>query len=170
MVDLMDLRKILLLERLPDAFLQRMLPYVEAREYKDRQIVYEEGDPAENFYMLKRGKILLEVEISDTIIISLGSIKSGYSFGWSALLHGKRHTTYAVCAELCEVLSIPGARLIQILQEDYTSGYWFMKEAFRIMKWRLGRRTEQFIKVMRKHPDIRRLLGLEEGNPRGSSP
>lgn len=163
MVELRDLRKILLLETLPDDFLQRMLPHVEMRGYEGRQVVYREGDPAERFYMLKRGKVLLEVDISDTIIISVGSINSGHSFGWSALLQGKGHITHAVCAEPCEILSIAGTRLVQILQEDPVWGSRFMEGAFRIMRSRLKRRTEQFIKVMRKHPDIRCLLGSHGG-------
>ena len=110
--------------------------------------------------MLKNGKILLEVEVAKQIIISLGSIKSGYSFGWSALIPGSSHTTYAVCSEPCEVLIIPGNNFIELLKEDYTAGYRFMSEVMKVLKNRLDRRTGQFLKVMTKHPDIQKLLGL----------
>jgi CRP-like cAMP-binding protein len=133
---------------------------VHAHQFKDREVVFEEGERADNFYMLKRGKILLEVEISEAIIISLGSIKSGYSFGWSALIPVSSYTSYAVCTEPCDVLSVPGNSFLSLLHQDHTMGYILMENVVKILKNRLERRTGQFLKVMSKHPDIQKLLGL----------
>jgi CRP-like cAMP-binding protein len=139
---------------------EKMRRIIELRQFKEGEIVYEEGDRAENFYMLKRGKILLEVEVSKQIIISLGSIKSGYLFGWSALIPGSAHTNYAVCTEPCDVLVTPGAKFLNLLKTDHTMGYRIMERVMEILKKRLDRRTGQFLKVMSKHPDIQKLLGL----------
>ena len=155
-----DLKSIYLLENLTDPMLERILPIIEPLQFDEREVVFEEGERADNFYMLKRGKILLEVEISESIIISLGSIKSGYSFGWSALLPGSFHTSYAVCTETCEVFAIPGQQFLDLLNEDDTMGYRVMEFVAKILKNRLDRRTGQFLKVMSKHPDIQKLLGL----------
>jgi CRP-like cAMP-binding protein len=160
MVSIEDVKAIPLLEGLTDQILEKICPMSEIRQFKEREVIFEEGDRAENFYALKRGKILLEVEVAKQIIISLGSIKSGYSFGWSALIPGSSHTSYAVCTEPCEVLITPGNKLLELLNEDHTSGYRLMNEAMKILKNRLDRRTGQFLKVMTKHPDIQKLLGL----------
>jgi len=160
MVSMEDIKAIYLLEGLNEQLLEKICPMTEARQFKERDVIFEEGDRAENFYMLKRGKILLEVEVAKQIIISLGSIKSGYSFGWSSLIPDSSHTSYAVCSEDCEVLFTPGKEFLEILKEDHASGYWFMNEVMKILKNRLDRRTGQFLKVMTKHPDIQKLLGL----------
>ena len=160
MVSIEDLRRVMLFQDLTDPMLEKLLPMVQAESLGEREIIYEPGKAAEYFYSLKRGKILLEVEVAKQIIISLGSIKSGYSFGWSALIPGSSHTSYAVCAEPCEVLCTPGNKLLEVLKEDHTSGFNFMNEVMKILKNRLDRRTGQFLKVMTKHPDIQRLLGL----------
>jgi len=160
MASMDEIKAVYLIADLTDEILEKIQPMTEIRQFKEREVIYEEGDKAENFYSLKRGKILLEVEVSKQIIISLGSIKSGYSFGWSALIPGSSHTSYAVCTEPCEVLITPGNKLLELLNEDHTSGYRLMNEAMKILKNRLDRRTGQFLKVMTKHPDIQKLLGL----------
>ena len=160
MVSIEDLKKMYLLRGLEDHVLERILPITQLRLFKEREVIYEEGQAADNFYFLKSGKVLQEVEISALMIISLGSIKPGYSFGWSALLQGTSHTTYAVCAEPCEVLTMSGEKLRNLLDEDHSMGYMVMDHMAKTLKNRLERRVEQFLRVMSKHPDIQKLLGL----------
>jgi CRP/FNR family cyclic AMP-dependent transcriptional regulator len=159
MISIEDLKKIFLLENLTDKMLEKMLPLTEGRQYKERDLIYEEGEKAVNFYMLNRGKILLEVELSEMIIISLGSIKTGYSFGWSSLIPGSSHTNYAVCTEPCDVFAIPGESFLGLLNEDHTMGFLVMQGVMRVLQGRLERRTGQFLKVMSRHPEIGKLLG-----------
>jgi CRP/FNR family transcriptional regulator, cyclic AMP receptor protein len=160
MVPIEDIKAITLLEQLSNGLKEHLSSITELQSFKEREVIFEEGDRAENFYILKKGKVLLEVAVSESIIISLGSIKTGYSFGWSSLIPGSSHTSYAVCSEPCDVLIIPGKQFLGLLDGDHPSGYRFMTEVMKILKNRLDRRTGQFLKVMTKHPDIQRLLGL----------
>ncbi len=160
MVSLEDLRKILLFENLTDRMLEDLLPLVETQLFEEREVIYELGNPPERFYLLKRGKVLLEIELSPEIIISLGAIKPGYSFGWSALLASASYASYAVCAEPSETFVIPADKLLALLEADHDMGYLLMHKMAAILKNRLERRTEQFLKVITKHPEIGALLGL----------
>ena len=63
-----DLRKILLLENVSDAMLGKMVPLLEMHVFGERDIIFQQGDDAEMFYLLKEGKVLLEVDASDTKI------------------------------------------------------------------------------------------------------
>jgi CRP-like cAMP-binding protein len=123
-------------------------------------MVYEEGGAAKQFYALKRGKVLLEAELAPEFIISVGSIKPGYSFGWSALFPQETYGSYAVCSEPSEIMIMAGDKLSEILESDHAMGFLFMKKAAKILENRLGRRTEQFLKVISKHPEIGMLLGM----------
>ncbi|HDI79347.1 MAG TPA: cyclic nucleotide-binding domain-containing protein [Desulfobacteraceae bacterium] len=155
-----DLKKIHVLQNMSESFLEQLIPHIETHNFNERDVIYEEGQKADRFFMLKRGKVLLEVEVSGLVIISLGSVKTGYLFGWSALIPDATYTTYAICSEPCEVLWISGREFLDILNRENNQAYIFMYNAFKILKGKLKRRTDQFLKVMSKHPDIQKLLGL----------
>jgi CRP-like cAMP-binding protein len=143
--------------------LEQLLPMVKAEFYAERQMVYEAGDAADFFYSLKRGKVLLEAELAPEFIISVGAIKPGYSFGWSGLVPSASHTSYAVCTELSEILTLPGDKFVALLDHDHSMGYLCMQKVATILENRLERRTAQFLKVITKHPEIGLLLGLGAG-------
>jgi CRP-like cAMP-binding protein len=160
MVSIEELKKMALLEDLTAPMLEQLAPIVEAKSFGEREVIYEAGNVADSFYSLKQGKVLLEAEVAPTIIIALGAIKTGYSFGWSALIPSASHTSYAVSAEPSEILVIPGDKLLALLDRDHTMGYLFMQKAARILENRLERRSAQFLKVVIRHPEIAALLGL----------
>lgn len=161
MVSIEDLKKIYLLQNISNEMLERILPLARSKSYNERDVVCKEGQTADTFFMLKQGKILMEIEVSETVTISLGSVKPGYSFGWSALIPGSSYTRSAVCSEPCEVLSVHGNSFLGLLHQDHTMGFIFMESVVKILKNRLARRTGQFLKVMSKHPDIEKFLELE---------
>ncbi len=161
MISVKDLKNMVLFEDLTDQMLGELAPMVEAVSYsKEREIIFEVGDTADRFYLLKRGKVLLEAELAPNLIISIGAVKPGYSFGWSALLPSSSYTSYAVCAEPSETFVIPGDKFLALLDDNHTMGYLVMQKMAAILKNRLERRTAQFLKVITKHPEIGRLLAL----------
>lgn len=160
MVSLQDLKRVAVFEDLTDGMLERLVPIAQVESMEERQMVYEEGSAADRFFCLMRGKVLLEAELAPNFIISVGSIKPGYSFGWSALFAPGTNTSYAVCAEPSDILMMPGDKLSGILNDDHTMGFLVMQKSARILENRLEHRTAQFLKVISRHPEIGALLGL----------
>jgi CRP-like cAMP-binding protein len=160
MVSIEDLRKISVLDNLTQSMLESMRPLAQLNLFGERHVIFEEGQEADYFYMLLKGKVILEVEASEVIMISLEAIKPGYSFGWSSLFPGSRYNAYAICVEPCEMMMVPGGRFLELLDKDHTIGYKFMKRVAGILKGRVERRTGQFLQVMSKHPDLQKLMGL----------
>jgi len=159
MVALDDLKKILLLQDFTDPMLEELRPLVQSRKGKEQEIIFNENDPAEFFYMLKTGKVLLEVEVSSRVVMSLGSVKPGNSFGWSALSPADpTHNYNALCTEPSEILVVPGADFLQILDRHPEAGYRVMTKVFAIFNRRLARRTFQLINVIRNYPEMKELV------------
>ncbi|MEJ2588015.1 MAG: Crp/Fnr family transcriptional regulator [Deltaproteobacteria bacterium] len=162
MVPIEDLRKIMVLDDLTRPMLESMRPMTQLNLFGEGHMVYRTGDPADYFYMLLKGKTILEVEASQDLMISLGAVKPGYSFGWSSLFPGSEFSTYARCIEPCEMMSISGNAFLELLEKDHSIGYKFMNSVAAILKRRLERRTGQLVQVMLKHPDLQRLMAASQ--------
>ncbi|MCF8067862.1 MAG: cyclic nucleotide-binding domain-containing protein [Desulfobacterales bacterium] len=158
MVTLNELKDIVILSYLTDEMLEKMLPITNLLMFDEGETLFKENDHAEWFYMLKRGKVLLEQKISDDITVFVGSIKPGYSLGWSSMLDGEHYTSDAVCAETCEVLAVKGSKLKDLLDNDFDMGYRLTQRLLRVIKKRMDYRKEQLLRVIKHHPDIKNLL------------
>jgi len=158
MVTIKDLKAIVILGFLTDDMIDKILPITESLKFDEGEVVFREGESAEIFYMVRRGKILLEQRISEKITISMGTVKPGYAFGWSAMLGGTTYTSDAVCAERSDIFSINGIELTRLLDKDHSMGYMMTQRVLRIIKKRLEIRTEQFLRAIKDHPDIQHLV------------
>ncbi len=106
MVTTEDLKKIAIMTHLKDDMLDRVISITDVFNFEDQEIIFRQGDIADRFYMVDRGKVLLEQRIAEKIMVSVGSIKPGFAFGWSTMIEEGYYTTDAVCAEPCEIFSM----------------------------------------------------------------
>ena len=155
MVTIEDLKEIVLMTHLEDDMLARISAVCDVLSFHDQEIVFRQGDVADRFYMVKRGKVLLEQQMSDLVTVSVGSIKRGYSFGWSTMIEEGHYTTDAVCAESCQLLSIRGRQMRNMCTADPRMGYMLSQRLLVILKKRYEHRTEQFLKLIQHHPDMK---------------
>ncbi len=159
MVSIDDLKKILLLQDFTDAMFKKLRPLVQSREYKEREIIFNEHDRADSFFMLKRGKVVMEVEVSPRLVMTLGAVKYGFCFGWSSLSRADRtHKSNAICTEPSEVLWLPAEEFLRILDRHPDQGLVIMRNISLIFKQRMERRTAQLINVIRNHPDMKHFV------------
>jgi CRP-like cAMP-binding protein len=162
MITINDLKQIAMLRDLTDEMLEKLIPITDLLRFDENEFIFRQGDTADRLYMLKEGKVLLELNISDNITVFLSSIKPEHSFGWSAMLEEATYTLSGLCSERCEVLSIRAEKLKAVLANDHTMGYILSQRLLFMMKKRYDIRTEQFIKTITHHPDIADLLKKDE--------
>ena len=158
MVTTQDLKKMVIMTHLKDDMLDRIVLITDVLKFEDQEIIFKQGDIADRFYMVQRGKVLLEQRIAEKITVSVGSIKPGFAFGWSTMIEEGYYTTDAVCAEPCEILSMRGDKLRALCDKDSYMGYLLSRRLLVILKKRYDHRTEQFIKAIKYHPDMKVLF------------
>ena len=154
-----DLKDIIDLSHLTETMLDAIIPNIDILQFEEDDIIFQEGDPAERLFFLKRGKVLLEKRISDKISFAIGAVKPGHSFGWSAVMgRGMSYSTMTLCAEPCQVYSIRSEKMLNLLDKDHEMAYIFYQRLLWVVKSRLDHRTSQFVTVLRNHPDIESLI------------
>ena len=158
MIDVQDLKQFVILEYLSDEMLKKLVPITETLLFDKNEKIFQQGEEADRFFLLKKGKVLLELRITDNITVSMSGVKPGFSFGWSSMLEESLYTTDAICAEPCEVFSFRESKIKKIMEEDHSLGYIFNQRLLVVLKKRYDIRTEQFVKTIKYHPEISNLL------------
>ncbi len=161
MVSIEELRNIVLLQDLSGSMLEKIGQIAQLQIYSDGTIFFHEDEYPQYLHMLLTGKVLLEVEASANVNVTLGTIKPGFSFGLNALLPGEKSSVTAICVEPCEAISVHGVKLLDILSSDYELGYYLMSKLAAIYKSRADRRTSQFLKALENHPEIQKVFQSE---------
>ena len=113
--------------------------------------------------MLNRGKVFWSKDISEKMTVSIESIRPGYSIGWSSMMTGglqpySRYTSNAICTEPSELFVVSSDELNNVMDEDHDMGYLIGQRLIRVISRRLRHRTEQFLRIIKQHPDINNLI------------
>jgi len=153
-----DLKQIVMLTYLTDPMLDKLAEIIDTLKFDPDDILFKENDPAERFYMMRSGNVLLEQRISDQVTACIGSIKPGFSFGWSAMIEDGRYTVDAVCVEPSEIYSFKKSKIQKLFVQDPELGFRMYQRLLVIIKKRLDYRTEQFRQAIKNHPDMQNLF------------
>ncbi len=158
MIAIEDLKQIVMLTYLTDPMLDNLAKIIDVLRFDRDEILFRENDPAERFYMMRSGNVLLEQRISDQVTACIGSIKPGFSFGWSAMIEDGLYTVDAVCVEPSEIYSFKRDRIQKLFMQNPEMGLRMYKRLLVIVKKRLDYRTGQFRKAIENHPDMQNLF------------
>ena len=153
-----DLKQIIMLTYLTDSMLDNLAQIIDILKFEGGEILFRENDSADRFYMMRSGNVLLEQRISDKVTACIGSIKPGFSFGWSAMIEDGLYTVDAVCVEPSEIYSFKRDRIQKLFKQDPEMGLRIYKRLLVIIKKRLDYRTGQFRKAIENHPDMQNLF------------
>ena len=147
-----------MLTYLTDPMLDRLAQIIDFLKFDRDEILFQENDPAQRFYMMKSGNVLLEQTISDKVTAYIGSIKPGFSFGWSAMIEDGLYTVNAICVEPSEIYSFKRDKIQKLFEQDPEMGLRMYKRLLVIIKKRLDHRTGQFRQAIKNHPDMQNLF------------
>jgi CRP-like cAMP-binding protein len=153
-----DLKKIVMLTYLTDSMLDNLAQIIDILNFDRDEILFRENEPAERFYMLKSGNVLLEQRISDEVTAVIASIEPGLSFGWAAMVAGSAYGSDAVCVEPSEIYSFKQYKAQELFAQNPEMGFRMYQRLLVIIKNRLDHRTEQFRQAIKNHPDMHNLF------------
>ena len=149
MMDLNNLKSIIMLSYLKDDMLEKIVKISHIKTYKSGDYIFYEGDKAKNIYSVIHGKVGLEIEKNSSTQILINDITMGMTFGFSALVNtkDKDYITSAKALSDTKLFMWKAEELESLFSKDYEMGFLFMKRIAKIIKTRLQIRNVQFIDI-----------------------
>ncbi len=99
--------------------------------------IFREGEEANEFYVIRHGKVALEVFAPDRGPIIIDTLVEGEVLGWSWLIPPYIWHFDARAAELTRAIALDGKCLRQKCEDDHDLGYELLKRFAHIMEQRL---------------------------------
>ena len=151
MLEIEDLKSIIMLSDLNDAMLKNILKATKKTTYSSGEYIFKEGDYAEYFYAVLDGKVGLELQKDTDTLVMMNTITRGYAFGFSALVDTERKKYISNAKALTDVNLIKWSveELRKLFHKDYEMAYLLTKRIAKIAKKRLQNRNAQFLEIYR---------------------
>jgi CRP-like cAMP-binding protein len=117
--------------------LEQIAAMAEVRDYGPAEIVFREGEVADNAYLVVSGKLSLELSPATAYRKHLVDVGPGEMLGWSSLVAHQRFAATAVVVDPTRLVRIDGARLRAMCDDDPQFGYEFMRRTMLTVAKRL---------------------------------
>jgi CRP/FNR family transcriptional regulator, cyclic AMP receptor protein len=101
------------------------------------QIIIREGEEAEQFYIIRQGKVTLQIYTPTHGSIIIDTLTDGDVLGWSWLIPPYQWRFDAVASELTRAIALDGKCLRTKCEADHNLGYELLKRFAAIVDERL---------------------------------
>ena len=142
MIDANVLRGINFFDGLTASELSQISKYVGIVKLKKGDNIFTRGDNAEDFYIVRSGKVHLSFPISILNAVQdivVDTIMTGDFFGWSALVGHYKLTLSAYCDEDCELIQIRGNDVLSLCAKEHHMGFILMGNLVKVIGGRMDR-------------------------------
>ena len=112
------------------------------------ELIFRENDPANRFYLIQSGKVILEAHPQEGASLCIGTIGPGDVLGWSWLFPPYYWHFDARAAERTSASFFYGTRLREECEQDHDLGYELMKRMASIIIQRLQTTRRELIEAV----------------------
>ena len=115
------------------------------------QFILREGQEANSFYLLRQGKVALEIYAPDRGSITIQTLGAGEILGWSWLVPPYHWRLDARAIELTRAIALDGKCLREKCEKDHHLGYELLKRFSQVMVEHLTSTRLQLLNVYDAH-------------------
>jgi CRP-like cAMP-binding protein len=116
-----------------------------------RQLIFREGEEANHFYLVREGKLAVELFAAERGAITILTVGAGEVLGWSWLVPPYRWKFDARALEPTRAIALDGKCLRIKAEQDHDLGYELLKRVAHIMEERLQATRLQLLNVYEVH-------------------
>ena len=111
------------------------------------RFIFHEGEEAKKFYIIRKGRVALEISAVGHGIITIQTLGEGEVLGWSWLFPPYRWFSNARVIEPTIAIVLDGKCLRKKCEDDYNLGYDLMKRFVQIVIQRLQATRLQLLDI-----------------------
>ncbi len=111
------------------------------------EVIFREGDEAQKFYLLREGKVALQIASERRGPLNILTLGEGDILGWSWLFPPYRWKFSARTIDPTRAFAMDGACLREKAEKDHDLGYELLKRFSRIFETRLETMRLQLVNV-----------------------
>ena len=115
--------------------------------FEPGEVIFEEGEPAHRFYLIRTGRVELQLVSYLIEPLTLLTLQEGDLTGWSWLFPPYRWKLTAQSLDVTRAISLDGRSLRQRCEEDHDLGYEFMKRFAQIIDNRVEALSAHFVET-----------------------
>jgi CRP-like cAMP-binding protein len=143
MTTIESLRNMECLELLTDEQISKLAEIAQVEIFKKENYVEVENNSARALYIVKQGRVAIEVILPIDRHVSVYIVKPGDLFGWSAVVSPYQVTASSLCMEDCEIVVFPKEKILSLLDSDVALKASFMEVITRVIRNRLKDTRQQ---------------------------
>ncbi|MGD0204832.1 MAG: cyclic nucleotide-binding domain-containing protein [Dehalococcoidia bacterium] len=119
---------------LEEPYLQLLVGCASNVRFNAGEVVFREGEQANQFYLIRQGKVAVETFAPGRGPIIVQTLKEGEVVGWSWLVAPYRWRFDGRAIELTRAIALDGECLRGKCEEDHNLGYELMKRVSHVME------------------------------------
>jgi CRP/FNR family cyclic AMP-dependent transcriptional regulator len=122
---------------LNEDFMQFLSEYATERQYKKGEVLFQQGKPADKFYLVRSGQVSVQVPAIVGPTLELQILGENQLLGWSWLIPPYRWNFMARAVEDTDLIEFDGSAILDRCEKDPLFGYELFKRFTALMSKRL---------------------------------
>jgi len=133
-----DFKEIKFFEKYTEEQLQKIASVSSVKEFKVKEIIFEQYDELTELYVLLQGSLSLGISLPKDKRIHLGTIEEGQLFSWSAIFPPYISTAWVMAVTPARVIAIDARKLNAEIEKDCDFGFKTMSKIAQTISHRLS--------------------------------
>jgi CRP/FNR family cyclic AMP-dependent transcriptional regulator len=131
------LREIHFTAQMHEPAVQRLAEVAVLHKYPAGAVLFRQGAHNGDLFLLRCGRVTLEMNVPGRGKLPILTLGPGDMVAWSALIGSGEMTCTAVTLDEVEAITVSGAKLLELCQQDHEFGYELMRRMASALSRRL---------------------------------
>lgn len=149
-----SLQEIEFLRDMAPEHLEEIAEIAHIRDFDENDVVFREGQAAENLYLVMFGNVSVEVCAPGHGCKEIFTIGPGEIVGWSSLVDQSCYSTWARTPESARLVQLNVAELLRMCDRDREFGYDLMRRTAMALAKRLKKTRQQLVEACKLVPEL----------------